>query len=1027
MKQLFSLLVILLSIPLLLFAGTTGKIKGKVTLKDSHDPAIGASVLIEGTTLGASTDVDGNYVILNVPAGTYTLNARYVGYHAPSVANVRVDVDLTTERNFEMIPQGVELPAVQIIAERPLVNKSMTNAAHILGTEDLKAVPVRGMTGVFALQPGVILQDNNVYIRGGREDEVGYYVEGASARDVVNGRNSITLIPEAVEEVQVQAGGYNAEYGGANAGIIRQQLRSGLSKYKVSYQYETDQLNSQNSNSFLNTYSYGYSDHVFTLSGPVSSDKIRFFIAGENQFYRDRTPAFWNGFTFPNADFPAALVDGPGGGRPGEVLLSGGGVPPADLLVDPATGDTVSTPADGSLRILPGNIPTNFQNRWTGNGTLTFDFNPYIIRLGAAVSWSRQRNNTLPVQDVLNTARLPVEDNSNGLFNAKFTHFLTDKMYYEVNLNYYDIRRKRYDPDLGDALMSYGDSIAAAKLGYNFFSYDNAGLGQSPLEAKYYGFPYTRYGALIVGGNQSTAYRYLKSKQNYVGGSVDLTSQSGIHEFKVGASYQRYTVRQYTVTSLENVFLSFITKPDQARTAAARDAAMRAAGLPNNFGYDLFGGETDGSGLDGPRHPKFAGVYLQDKIEYKDLIINAGLRFDYMNTDDQEFIDATDPTFLNNDIFQVDPASLKPKDAFKALSPRLGLAFPISDRTVFHLQYGKFIQSPQLSDIYLGPAEVAHYVNGRNFIIQPVGFGLDPERTTQYEIGFSQQISDFASFDVTGFYKDIKGQIQDRKITTNPASLAKSYHALQNGDFATTKGMELTVTLRRIQRVQARLNYTLSDAQGTGSTTTSQISSVDNESATPTVISPLTFNQTHRGTINLDYHFDKNDGGPILERLGANFLFSFNSGHNYTKVAGGLGQTGPADGGILYDGDPRNRRPLEPVNSSTTPWNFSFDFRLDKTLNISDFDANIYIYVQNLFNTENVINVYGRTGNAEDDGFLTNPDLSNSIINAPGRGDAYVAMYRAANLGDRQHYWRNQGGDLLGAPRQIRFGVRLEY
>ena len=129
---------------------------------------------------------------------------------------------------------------------------------------------------------------------------------------------------------------------------------------------------------------------------------------------------------------------------------------------------------------------------------------------------------------------------------------------------------------------------------------------------------------------------------------------------------------------------------------------------------------------------------------------------------------------------------------------------------------------------------------------------------------------------------------------------------------------------------------------------------------------------------------------------------------------------------FLFDGDPRNRRPLEALNASTTPWNFSFDVRLDKTVNVADLlDINFYIYVQNLLNSENVINVYGRTGNAEDDGFLTNPELSSNIISA--QGDAYVAMYRAINLGLRQHYAKNQGGDLLGAPRQIRFGVRVEY
>ncbi|MBI1804347.1 MAG: carboxypeptidase-like regulatory domain-containing protein [Ignavibacteriae bacterium] len=1007
----------LLLVPGILFAGTAGKIRGKLTLKDTHEPAVGANVLVDGTTYGASTDADGNYLILNIPAGSYTVKASFVGYHAPPVINLKVTADLTTELNFELVPQDVELPAVQIVAERPLVNKSATNAVRVLGREDLQGLPVRGLTSVFALQPGVVLQDNNVYIRGGRSDEVGFYVEGASSRNILNGGNAVTIIPEAVEEFQIQAGGYNAEYGGANAGIIRQQLRSGTSKYKASYSVESDKFTSE-SNRSLNTYSYGYWNHVLTLSGPVVGDHLKFFFAGENQFQRDRTPSLWNGFEFPNAQFPSPLIDGPGGGREGDTLFAGSGVPASSI-----------DPRYGTVKIPNGLIPSNFINRYTANGTVILDNNPYIVRFGVALTWQRRGDNSLPVQNILDQSRLPIRENSSGLYNLKFTHLVTPKTFYEINLNYFNFRDKRYDPDFQDNIMAYGDSVENAKLGYTYFNYMNGQL--SPNEYRFYGFPFARPGELIVGGSSITGLgvgtNYFKLKQSYVGGSLDFTTQANQHEIKVGGSYNRYTVRFYSVGRLENVFSTFITKPDSARDPDARVRTMRSAAIPNNYGYDVFGNETDG-GFDGPKNPKFGALYLQDKVELNDLIINAGVRYDYFDTDDREFIDATNPGFVNGDIFNLDPSTLRQKDAFSAVSPRLGLSFPVSDRTVFHMQYGKFIQSPELNDIYLGSPQLSLYVSGRNFIPTPVGLGLDPERTTQYEVGFTQQITNFSSFDITGFYKDIKGQIQVSKITTQSGALARSYDILQNGDFATTKGLEFTLTLRRTNRVQAKINYTLSDAQGTGSNTTSGISSVENASQIPTVISPLSFNQTHRGSINVDYHFAQDDGGPILERLGANILFTFNSGHNYTKVAGGLGQTGPEDGGILYDGDPRNRRPLEAINASTTPWNFNIDLRIDKTFTIPDlFEVNAYIYVQNLFDTKNVINVYGRTGNAEDDGFLSNPDLSDQIVNGAGRGDAYVAMYQAANLGLRQHYWRNQGGDLFGVPRQIRFGVRLEY
>jgi hypothetical protein len=344
------------------------------------------------------------------------------------------------------------------------------------------------------------------------------------------------------------------------------------------------------------------------------------------------------------------------------------------------------------------------------------------------------------------------------------------------------------------------------------------------------------------------------------------------------------------------------------------------------------------------------------------------------------------------------------------------------------LQYGKFVQQPKLNNFYAGRSTHAVSFSGGNYTPNAPGFGIDPERTTQYELGFSQQFSDVAAFDVTGFYKDIKGQIQIVKIETDPGANAASYNTLANGDFATTKGVEILFRLRRTNRVQGQFNYTLSDSRGTGSVTNSNAGLLDQGAQPPTVISALDFNNTHRGSINFDYRFGKGDGGPILQQLGLNLLASFNSGHPYTRMEGGLGQQGIDLGGQMNDA--RARRPAEAVNNSTTPWNFSLDLRLDKTVEFSRMRANFYFYVQNLTNRQNVLNVYLRTGNAFDDGFLTNPALSSDVLAAAG-GDAAEALYSYINLGNQQNY-RTSGvtgtyGEMFGTPRQIRVGVKFEY
>jgi outer membrane receptor protein involved in Fe transport len=1004
------------------YAATTGKVKGKITDGQSGEALIGATVVVGGTSLGAAANIDGEYIILNVPAGTYELTAKFLGYQELTITNVRVSSDLTTEQDFAMtaLTGGVQLGEIVVEKQRELINKNATNAVRIQTGEDIENLPVRGVTAAIALNPGIVQQNGQLFIRGGRAEEVGYYLEGTSTRNVFGrdrtlgasadeafgterAENLTTVIPEALEEFQVQAGGFNAQYGGSNSGIVRQTLRSGGTEMKGSFLAETDRFTGQNEEA-LGTYSYGYSNYVATLSGPLVGEHIKFFVAGENRFDRDWAVKFWPGFRF--TDLPDANYDATIG----------------SLGFD----DTV-----GVLEVLPGNLPGMSRNRYTGNGTITFDYNPIIVRLGGSISWQEIHGTAFVIPEIFNLGRLPVTEASDFLLNAKVTHIISPKVLYEVNVGYGDNRDKRFDPDLGDDFLKYGDSLANAAFGYHYRNYTNGpgnsnfGAG-SPTGYNLYGFPFDRY------GEPQTAFQ--KRSQTRLVGSVDVTAQLGsVHEFKFGGSFESYELRLFGITrpGAGTVLNWYRNNPDLARTPGPdRDYAVGNNAGANNYGYDFYGNEIDG-GLDGPKQPKFFAGYIQDKIEYDDLIVNVGLRLDIFDTDDIVFIDDPTTTAIEGpDNPSVDPETflyketgVEEKKAFSAVSPRLGFSFPVTDQTVFHVQYGKFVQPPALNNLYLGRLAQGTSFEGGNFIPNPVGFGLDPERTTQYEVGFTQQISDFASFDITAYYKDIKGQIQVQRQNTLATAEASGYNTLVNGDFATTKGVEFSMSLRRVNRIQAQINYTFADARGTGSTSVSAVSAIENETLYPTVISPLDFNNAHRGSVNFDYRFGKDDGGPILERLGANVLFTFNSGHPFTLSTGSIGQQG-VEQGALVENDPRNSNPLEAVNSSTTPANFNIDLRLDKTVDIGPLTTNFFVYVQNLLNTKNVINVYRRTGNAEDDGFLSNESLSGSVV--AGRGQGYVDLYRAINLGHGTHYFSVTGDELWGTPRQIRFGMKIE-
>ena len=174
-----------------------------------------------------------------------------------------------------------------------------------------------------------------------------------------------------------------------------------------------------------------------------------------------------------------------------------------------------------------------------------------------------------------------------------------------------------------------------------------------------------------------------------------------------------------------------------------------------------------------------------------------------------------------------------------------------------------------------------------------------------------------------------------------------------------------------------------------------------------------------RGNLNLDYRFDANDGGPILEQLGISTLISFNSGHPYTRGIGGAS----------LESDARSRQPVEALNASTTPWNFQVDLRIDKTFRLFDaVNANVFIHVINLLDTRNVENVFLRTGTTDDDGYLSDPSLGAPLIAT--YGPRFAEVYRAIDIDYYETYQNapslNTVPFFYGPPRQVRLGMRLD-
>ena len=995
-------------LPMLLLAGTAGKLSGIVTDKETGEPLIGVNVIVEGAayTLGAASGDNGYYVILNVPIGVYSIRASYIGYKEVVMQNLRISLDLTTEVNFGLERTALEFEEVIVTAERTLFEKSATSSISITTSEELENIPIRGTQNIIANMAGVVSQDGYVYIRGGRDDEVGYYVDGASTINPMTNLNAVHIIDEAIEEIQVLAGGFTADLGGANSGVVKTKLRTGTPNFKASIDYRVDGFGSpEEGKKMLDTYGYGHQTGILTLSGPLLTRKATFFLAGEYRNRDDRQKRFSEGFDF--SDFN--LVDK----NPSNTVH-----------------DTIST-----FAYPDGFTPKQNDERYSLNGTLTLDL-PIRLTFSGMYSHRKYDVEYEPMLDLLND-RKQYDERSTLLLTAKATKMFSPKSILEVKVSSYNYSIERNDSWFGNEWEKWYDSTEV--YSYSEKHFDEPVVYRHSWRPKYNyvlnGFPCER------NGYPTTWYR--TDKHNYLGASANFQTQIGQHnDVKTGFDYRGYTVRHFDINpsvmdyTAENGTFPYTTYGSLKDVPANKWMVM--GGL-DAYGYDIYGEETsditeytdsDGKTIaftDGPRKPVEFSTYLMDKIEYNDLIINAGIRFDYFDSDDKELKNPDDPE-VDEATQMIAQNAWEDVDPFIEISPRLGFSFPVTDKTVFYTQFGKFVQMPSLNRMYFSNYQMARQIVWQGYyFINPVGFGLEPIRTTSYELGLRRQIAENVALDVCAFYKNQKGLIQIYKqLPSATAEIPGYYDRFVNGDFATTKGLEFRLTLRRMNRLSGNINYTLTDAEGTASNTQGAHGALYCNTILPSTINPLDYSQTHVGSFNLDYRFDKGDGGPILEQLGVNLLFNLSSGHPYTYVyVPPGGQVDPYSAGVDYMLDTRWRQAMEAVGSSITPWTFNADLRLDKSFYIGPVKATAYVIVNNLFNRKNTINVYQRTGNAEDDGYLSDPNYSQTAINA-NNGQQYIDMYTAINLVNGQSYWYRVG-DLYGTPRQIFFGIKIAF
>jgi outer membrane receptor protein involved in Fe transport len=481
----------------LAFAGTTGKIAGKITDAQSREALVGVNVVVQGTTSGAMTDIDGNYFIINLPPGVYHLKASAVGFSPVTVNEIKVFVDQTTKIDFQLRVEAVQIGEIQVTAERPIVQQDLTSTASTVTSEQLSKLPVEDIATVVNLQAGVV----EGHFRGGRSNEVKYLVDGMPVNDVYSG--SSTLQPEvsSVQEVQVLSGTFNAEYGEALSGVVNQVTKVGgdkisgqVSVYAGSYLSNRNDLfphinylsplgRSQDGEHALPVESIEGS-----LSGPViqGSNSVKFFVAG--RYFYDDGYIYGKRVFNPKDSSHYSSVN-------------------SDDWVVVSTGD-------GKY------VSMNFSERYSLQGKLSFNIgNAKGLTLQAL--YQKQNYANYDHQFQLNPDGNYKYFQRSFIGSVSYNHVINDAAFLDVNASLFESDYKQYA--LEDTYDSEGNIIV------------NNGYANPVL--------LNTLGAntFLTGGTQNWHFNH---HTNTYTGKVDLTDQiNHIHQIKAGVETQYHTLR----------------------------------------------------------------------------------------------------------------------------------------------------------------------------------------------------------------------------------------------------------------------------------------------------------------------------------------------------------------------------------------------------------------------------------------------------------------------------------------------------
>lgn len=486
------------------------------------------------------------------------------------------------------------LPAQSETQNRPTEDSThaVSYTRRTFTLQEIQRLPFRGLSNYLTLLPGVVQQNGNLHFRGSRAGEIAYFVDGLPVTNRFFNSAGITLIPEAMERVEVYTGAYDAAAGGANGGLVHTQMRTGSARLESELRFETDDF-AKPGEEFLHTTSFGYRNLVGTLGGPLPRG-AKFFVAGEHHDQRNRQPIFLEPLRYDN------------------------------LVTD--IGDvTPNRPLPTALIFRRNDLPNNWILQNTLQSNVLLPLHPQL-KLRAIGSYSKQSapegsNWPLALENYFRQSRNMRNETMTAFGAIQATHALSARVVYNLALSWQKYAYRLYDPGFGDHWQLYTDSLANAQRGYSGFR--RRYLGPADYSAIYF-FRFRHPAA------PNTVYQ--KNQQTTQQAMLNFTAQlASKWEMQIGASGEAWAMRKYAITYIPSILETLYgidgKHPQKFESDNQRRVVMASAGGIDFYGYDVDGRPTN-SGLDAPRRPRFFSAYLQNTFRDKRVALSFGGRLE---------------------------------------------------------------------------------------------------------------------------------------------------------------------------------------------------------------------------------------------------------------------------------------------------------------------------------------------------------------------------------------------------------------